>query len=287
MTEKEQKLLNESLSMLFKMDPETIASLYNEAGELVDFSKILELDKERIAKYKSESDNQYKRGVKEGATKIEKELKEKYEIDSDLQGIDLVDHLIVQKTEEVKTSSSKDVTKHPDYIKLQATIDKQLKDRDREWEAKIEAKDKEFNKVRIFEKVREKALLNLTQSNPILPEDPNKAQLWKDTYLNALRQADYIEDDEGNLIVLNSEGKALQSAHGKNITFEEFVKETADKYFEYPKATDRSSPGLKPQDGNGGWNAPRTEEEYIARQKDPKITPDERIKLTEYWTTKS
>jgi hypothetical protein len=63
MTKEEQKVLNESLSKLFKLDSETVASLYNEAGELTDFSKILELDRERIQKYKDDNDSQYKRGV--------------------------------------------------------------------------------------------------------------------------------------------------------------------------------------------------------------------------------
>lgn len=288
MTEKEQKLLNDSLSKLFKIEPETIASLYNEAGELIDFSKILELDAQRIAKYKTESDNQYKRGVKEGATKIEKDLKEKYEIDSDLIGVDLVDHLVVKKIDEAKTSSTKDITKHPDYIRLQVSIDKQLKDRDKEWEQKIEVKEREYNKSRLFEKVREKALMNLSERNPLLPQDPRKAQVWKETYLNDLRNASYMEDDDGNLIVLNAESKPLQSPHGKNITFDEFEKDVAEKYFEYPKAEERSSSGLKEDKGTGsnGFKPPKTEEDYISRLRDPKITPKERIQLTEFWMSK-
>ena len=72
MTPAEQKLLNESLSKLFKIDSEMLASLYNEAGELTDFSRILELDADRIKEYKTQNDSQYKRGIKEGASKIEK-----------------------------------------------------------------------------------------------------------------------------------------------------------------------------------------------------------------------
>ena len=84
MKTEEQKLLHESLSKLYKIEPETIASLYNEAGDLVDFSPILDLDAKRIQKLKSDSDSQYKRGIKEGASKIENAVKEKYEIESDL-----------------------------------------------------------------------------------------------------------------------------------------------------------------------------------------------------------
>lgn len=287
MNASEQKVLNESLSKLFKLDPETLASLYNEAGELVDLSKILELDAARITKYKSDSDSQYKRGIKEAAEKLERELKEKYELDSDLKGVDLIDHLLVHKVDEAKASGTKDITKHPEFIKLQVSIDKQLKDRDKEWEGKLKTKEAEFNKSRLFEKVREKALLNLTSRNPILPNDPRKAQVWKDTYINDLRQANYMEDETGELIVLAPNGEKLQTAHGKNITFDEFEKDVADKYFEYPVSQERSSAGNKEEKSNGtGFRAPKNEDEYMARLRDPKITPKERIELTEYWATK-
>ena len=288
MKAEEQKVLNDSLSRLFKIDSETLASLYNEAGELTDFSKILELDQERVKKFKTDSDSQYKRGVKETMSKFEKELKEKYEVDSDLTGVDLIDHLVVKKTEEVKTSSAKDITKNAEYIKLQVSIDKQLKDRDKEWEGKIEAKEKEYNKARLFEKVREKALLNLSERKPILPGDPRKAQVWRDTYLNDLRNANYQEGDDGKIIVLNDEDKPLTSPHGKIISFEEYEKEVADKYFEYPKAEERSSSGNKEQGGAAdGWSAPKNDDEYVARIRDTKITPAERIKLTDWYNTKN
>jgi hypothetical protein len=287
MNKEETKILNESLSKLFKLDSEMLASLYNEAGELVDLSKILDLDAQRIQKYKADNDSQFKRGVKETMTKFEKELKEKYELESELTGVDLIDHLVVKKIEEAKTSSTKDITKHPEYIKLQVSIDKQLKDRDKEWEAKVVAKEAEYNKARLFEKVRERALLNLSERNPILPQDPRKAQKWKETYLNELREFNYMENGEG-LVVLNADGTTLQSAHGKTITFDEFERDIADKYFEYPKAEDRSSPGNKEEKNNKLVpGMPKSEDEYFARLKDPKITPKERVELTEFWTNKN
>lgn len=286
MKDEEKKVLNESLSKLFKIDSETLASLYNEAGDLTDFSKILELDAERVKKFKTESDNQYKRGVKETMSKFEKELKEKYEVESDLTGVELVDHLVVNKVDEAKSSGSKDITKHPDYIKLQVSIDKQLKDRDKEWEGKLTAKEAEFNKARLFEKVRERALANLESRKPILPQDPRKAQVWKETYLNELRNANYMDND-GEIVVLTTDGKPMQSPHGKNITFDEYEKDVADRYFEYPKAEDRSSSGNKEERKSAdGFIPPKNEDEYVARLRDPKITAPERIKLTEYWTNK-
>ena len=287
MIDSEKKILNESLGKLFKMDPETLASLYNEAGELVNFSKILELDAERVAKYKKENNDQYNRGVKKGASDIEKELKEKYELDSDLLGVDLIDHLVVKKVEETKAAGTKDVTKHPDYIRLQVSIEKQLKDRDKDWEEKIKVREAEFNKAKIFEKVSKKGLTNLRVRNPILPSDPDKVQYWEDVYQNELRKRDYMENGD-DLVVLGEDGKPLQNDHGNPITFNQFTNDIANKIFEFPKAEERSSAGLHIERGTGGdgFIPPKTEDEYMARLREPKITPKERIQLTEFWNAK-
>ena len=277
MKTEEQKLLHESLSKLYKIEPETIASLYNEAGDLVDFSPILDLDAKRIQKLKSDSDSQYKRGIKEGASKIENAVKEKYEIESDLQGVELVDFLVVKKTEDVKNSKT-DVTKHPDYIKLQVDIEKKLRERDKEWETKLSAREAEINEAKLFEKVSKRALANLKGRNPILPNDPRKAQVWEEVYLSELRKGKYMEGNDDSIIVLNAEGNPLTNTYGKPVTFDEYEKDVADKYFDYPKAEERSSPGNK-DTTKTFTNAPKTQEEFQARLKDPNITPKERIEL--------
>ena len=277
MKTEEQKLLHESLSKLYKIEPETIASLYNEAGDLVDFSPILDLDAKRIQKLKSDSDSQYKRGIKEGASKIENAVKEKYEIESDLQGVELVDFLVVKKTEDVKNSKT-DVTKHPDYIKLQVDIEKKLRERDKEWETKLSAREAEINEAKLFEKVSKRALANLKGRNPILPNDPRKAQVWEEVYLSELRKGKYMEGNDDSIIVLNAEGNPLTNTYGKPVTFDEYEKDVADKYFDYPKAEERSSSGNR-DTTKTFTNVPKTQEEFQARLKDPNITPKERIEL--------
>ena len=119
----EQTKLNETLSKVFKLDAEKLATLYNEAGELTDLNIVIEADEKRVAKFNTEKTAQYNRGIKEGAGKIEKELKEKFAVDSDLVGVELVDSIVIKQTEEAQ-ERSKDITKHPDYIKLEASIDK-------------------------------------------------------------------------------------------------------------------------------------------------------------------
>jgi hypothetical protein len=282
MKAEEQTKLNETLSKVFKLDTEQLATLYNDAGDLTDLAVVIEADTKRVAKFSSEKTAQYNRGIKEGAGKIEKELKEKYEVESDLIGVELVD-LVVTKQLETASKDKKDITKHPDYIKLETSIDKKLKDRDKDWEGKIEVLKSDFNKAKFFEKIRDKALANLESRKPILPSDPAKAQVWKDTYLNELRQGNYQESEDGEPIVLDKEGNALKDKHGNPVTFAEYEKSISDKYFEYPVAEKRDSPGNKTIPGQQGPipGDPKTKADCLLKLKDPKITPEDRKKFTD------
>lgn len=280
MKAEEQTVLNEILSRIYKLDTEKLASLYNEAGDLTDMTAVIEADEKRVAKFTTEKNQQYNRGIKEGAGKIEKELKEKYG-ESELIGVDLIESIVVKQVEEATKTTSKDISKHPDFIKLQAEIDKKIKERDKEWTAKLEQKEAEFNSLRLFEKVKDKALNNLDSRKPILPGDPKKAQVWKDTYLNELKQYRYQDSEEGP-IVLDKEGQVMKDTHGNIVRFDEFEKQIADKYFEYPVAEKRSSAGNQTQTTNTNVAGDvKTKAEALAKLKDPKITPEDRKKYTE------
>jgi hypothetical protein len=271
------------LVKVFKFTTEQLATLYNEAGDLTDLKVVIDADAERITKFSTERKQQLDRGLREGTEKIEKPLKEKYEVESDLKGVELVE-LIVAKQVEATAKDKKDITKHPDYIRLEASITKQLKDRDKEWETKMEVKEREFNKAKLFEKIRDRSLANLETRKPILPADPVKAQYWKDTYLNELRAGNYQEGTDGVPIVLDKDGNALKDKHGNPVTFDEWEKGISDKIFEYPKAEQRSSPGNQPPAGQSGQGGePKTKAEALVKLKDPKITPEDRKKFTEIY----
>jgi len=219
--------------------------------------------------------------VKEAAQKLERAIKDKYVVESELEGVDLVDHILVSKVAETKSPES--IQKHPEYIKARADWEKEQKQRDKEWEKKIQDKELEFNKVKTFETVKNKALTLLAEANPILPSDPKKAESWKAIYLKELESGNYQISDDGTIIVLDKDGNAMKDSHGYSKTFADHAKELADKYFEYPKAEERSSPGNKEekkQSTNVVW--PKNEDERMTLLKDLKITPERRKELTEF-----
>ena len=199
--------------------------------------------------------------------------------------MELVDSIVLKQTEEVSKAGTKDITKHPDYIKLHTSITNKLKDRDKLWEGIFALKESEFKREKLFEKIKDKALVNLESRKPILPNDPRKAQVWKETYLNELKAGNYQESDDGSPIVLDKEGNALKDAHGNPITFDEFEKSVSDKYFEYPAAESRSSSGNKQTETKQTNGEAKTKADALQRLKDPKITPEDRKKFTELYET--
>ncbi len=280
MKAEEQTVLNETLSKVFKLDPETLATLYNEAGDLTDLSVVETADEQRTARHNTEKQGQLGRGIKEGAVKIEKELKDKYG-ESELIGMELFESILVKQVEEATDSKNTDVTKHPDYIKLQSSIDKVKKEVEKEWSEKLNQKEAEFKKTVIFDKVKSKALSYLDSAKAILPEDAKKAENWKKTFTNALSEYQYLENDDGTITVLNKDGKVLEDSHSNIRTFDEVIKTTADGYFDFQVADKRNSPGNKGAGQTGGAGEPKTKEECLVKLRDENITTEDRMKYND------
>jgi len=279
MTNEEKKVLNEFLSKTLKIDTEELAALYNEAGDLTGLQVAYDADALRVKKQKEDRDSQYNRGLKEAATKFEKELKSKYDVESELVGVDLVDSIVLSKVEETK-GATKDLSKHPEMLKARAEWEKEQKKRDQEWQDKLESKDKEFARTVLLDKVKTKGSVLLDELKPILPEEPYKAAQWRQVFLNDLLSYDYQEHD-GDFIVKDKEGNPLKDAHGYDRKFKEFTKEIADKYFSFEKAEQRSNAGNKDSSGQKA-GLPKNEDDAYNELKDPMITPERRIEITNY-----
>ena len=283
MTDIEKKKLEGFLSKALKLDSEAIAGLYNEAGELTDLTAAEEADTLRIKKLKEEASSQYKRGLKEGAIKIETELKEKYEVDSDKIGVELIDHIVSEKVNAAKPGSD-DITKHPDY---KSHTDKLIKVKEKEWQGKIDAMNNEFTKKTIQAKVREKGLANLDEYKPIIPGDAKKILRWKEKFVEELYKCEY-QDHEGTPVP-TKDGKPIQDEHGNPISFDDFTKNVATEMFDFETAEQRSSSGNTTSSHSGqNFIVPKNNDEYIAEMKKLSAeTPEnvkKRIELMESYT---
>jgi len=281
MTEAEQKKLNGFLSKTLKMDDEELASLYNEAGELTSLTAAEQADTARVTKLKEDQASQYKRGQKEVASKMEAQLKDKFGVDSDLTGVELVDFILTTELEKVKGKGDEDITAHPEYLKLKSESDRMLKAKDKEWQKKIEDLELKHARESMFSKVKERAFAELDNLRPILPEDAKKAQKWKEKYIEDFRAYDFTEQD--GMIVVLKDGKPLQDSHGYNKSFADLVKETAAEIFDFQTAESRSSAANQQTQSN--FAAPRNEDEFIQKMREAK-TPEEQAKVIESYQSK-
>jgi len=282
MTEAEQKKLNGFLSKTLKMDDEELASLYNEAGELTSLTAAEQADTARVTKLKEDQASQYKRGQKEVASKMEAQLKDKFGVDSDLTGVELVDFILTTELEKVKGKGDEDITAHPEYLKLKSESDRMLKAKDKEWQKKIEDLELKHARESMFSKVKERAFAELDNLRPILPEDAKKAQKWKEKYIEDFRAYDFTEQD--GMIVVLKDGKPLQDSHGYNKSFADLVKETAAEFFDFQTAESRSSAANQQTQSN--FAAPRNEDEFIQKMREAK-TPEEQAKVMESYQSKT
>lgn len=282
MTEAEQKKLNGFLSKTLKMDDEELASLYNEAGELTSLTAAEQADTARVTKLKEDQASQYKRGQKEVASKMEAQLKDKFGVDSDLTGVELVDFILTTELEKVKGKGDEDITAHPEYLKLKSESDRMLKAKDKEWQKKIEDLELKHARESMFSKVKERAFAELDNLRPILPEDAKKAQKWKEKYIEDLRAYDFTEQD--GMIVVLKDGKPLQDSHGYNKSFADLIKETAAEFFDFQTAESRSSAANQQTQSN--FAAPRNEDEFIQKMREAK-TPEEQAKVMESYQSKT
>ena len=279
MTKEEQKTLNEFLSKTLKIGTEDLATLYNEAGDLTGLQIAYDADAYRVKKQSEDRTSQYNRGLKEASLKLEKELKSKYDVESELQGVELIDSIVLSKVEETK-GATKDISKHPEMLKARLEWEKEQKNRDLDWQKKLEAKDTEFAQEKLRDTVRTKGLQYLDEFNPILNPDPVKASQWKQVYLNELLSAKFKPADGSDPIPVGEDDQPLKDPHGYARKLKEFAKDIADKYFDYRKAEERSSAGNK--DSAGATNLPKDEDSAYTELKDPNITPERRIVITNF-----
>lgn len=270
MTDSEKKILDGFLLKTLKLSTEDVAGLYNEAGELTDLTVAEKVDADRFKKSKSENSDQYKRGIKEGASKVEKAVKDKYDVDSDLEGVELIDFIIADKIGEAK-GNIEDITKSPEFLRHLHEWEKLSKLRDKEWEQKIADKDREFTKKSILSKIDKRALDRLDKRKPLLSDDVAKAQRWKGKYLDEFHSFDFQEKDDDFIIL--KDGEPLKDSHGHMVSFDNFADQTADAYFDFPTADDRSSPGNRNEPQKPPIRAAKDDEEFFSQMKaeqDPK-----------------
>jgi hypothetical protein len=252
MTENEKKIFEGLVQKTLNLtETETLASLYNEAGELINIQPLLDIDASRVAKFKNDSKQQRDRGFKESREAFEKELMEEYSITSDLQGIELVKHILDTQTTDLKTkletkTKDVDIEKNPAFIQKRIEWEKQVQVKEKEWEKKFETREAEWQKDKIFDQVSKKALL-CVDTDFIQPDNPDRTAALKEVLINTLKGENYQITEDGTIHILDKDGKLKEDAHGRAINFKDYTEQIASKYFDKKQADKRGNSGNQTQ----------------------------------------
>ena len=286
------------LSKAYNFDNGKIAELFkdgetelSEQQQTEILNKILEIDAQRVENIKKSVDKKdafqdgFKKAKSEVLTDFEKGLKEKFGVESDKTGLELIEEVVSKKSE---GGQGGDVTE--DAIKrskvfqdMESNLKKQITTVKNEYETKINEIQDGYKAEQTFSNVSQKALQIFNGLNPILPQNKTVADNQVKFFVNTLKDFKFDVQDE-RIVVMDKDGKVLEDGHGNSRSFEDIVKETASGLFEFRANNGGSGSGNGGQ-GQGGsgssyaGNVPKTFEELEKVMGDNSISIEDRSNI--------
>ena len=286
------------LSKAYNFDNGKIAELFKDGEtELSEdqqkeiLQKLLDEDAQRVENIKKSVDKKdafqdgFKKAKSEVLTDFEKGLKEKFGIESDKTGLELIEEVVSKKSE---GGQGGDVTE--DAIKrskvfqdMESNLKKQITTVKTEYETKINEIQDGYKAEQTFSNVSQKALQIFNGLNPILPQNKTVADNQVKFFVNTLKDFKFDVQDE-RIVVMDKDGKVIEDGHGNSRSFEDIVKETASGLFEF-KANNGGSGSGNGGQGQGGsgssyaGNVPKTFEELEKVMSDTSISIEDRSNI--------
>lgn len=278
---------NGKIAELFK-DGETELSEQQQSEIL---NKILEIDAQRVENIKKSVDKKdafqdgFKKAKSEVLTDFEKGLKEKFGIESDKTGLELVEEVVSKKSEGGQGGDiTEDAIKRSKVFQdMESNLKKQITTVKTEYETKINEIQDGYKAEQTFSNVSQKALQIFNGLNPILPQNKTVADNQVKFFVNSLKDFKFDVQDE-RIVVMDKDGKVLEDGHGNSRSFEDIVKETASGLFEF-KANNGGSGSGNGGQGQGGsgssyaGSVPKTFEELEKVMSDTSISIEDRSNI--------
>lgn len=284
---KERELLTGVLAETLKMPQAEIDSLY-ESDELVDGAKdkiatayanhiqsvkgSVQTDKKAVEEAER---NGYSRGMKEALSNHEKKIKTEYGLDSSKQGLELIAELINSKANSDETLKQKLSLSESVINDLRSEVEKS-NNAFTEYKQKAEMEREMAEKSGV---IKSEALSHFNKSNPILPKDASKAEVWKNDYLNDFRGYGY-EEVAGQKMV-TKDGVVLKDNYEHPIPLNNFIQQRFDARFEVEGNSAPLPPEAKPTVTPKGLEVKSEEDYQQLRTKikgDQSLTPEDRSK---------
>ncbi len=238
-----------------------LASLQNEDGSYKDDALDVLLAKhakgvtDQRTNAKKRAEDEFKRGWKENNELWDGNLKA---IGVDLEGVANGEEKFERLKTHISTLTAKQteltedqVKNLPAFRKRETELNKLLTEKDGEWKKKWDERDAREQRERTLSVVKDKAKVILDGLKPVLSADPERARTQLSFFFKELEQNGYDVDGE-TIIIKDAEGKRIETDHGNAKRFDDFVKETASKMYDFQVSDQKSSAGDVTKGTKGG-----------------------------------
>lgn len=292
-----QKILMGVLAKTLNIGDGEISELLKDGENITESEvtkKILDLDKVRVSKLKSGSDTEkfqegYKKAKGEVLTEFEKKVKEAFGVESDKTGTDLITDIVSQKSEGKggEGMTAEDIMKSEVYQNLLKKSKDDLKTIKDDYEQKISKIQSEQENERSLSIIGTEAVNQLASLNPILPKNAEIAKNYEGLFIKAIAENYRIKKEDGKTVVYGLDGKIAIDGHGNPIAFEDIVKTTAGRFYEFSANNGGSNAGNQegaPPSGDGypsGVKKPTNLDELSKILNDESIPLADRVTISE------
>lgn len=271
-----KELITAFLAKTLNMAPESVAELlYKKSDDGATLTEeiqedalnaLLKLDSERVGKLKPDTktlfDNGYKKAQAEVSEKWEKMIREKFGIEADVTGEDLV-MTAHQMASKPPKQADDQVKAHPLYLQLEKKYQSDLEAAKAEGQKALEEFKTGVERRNRLSAVQQEARKYLLSRKPVLSSDATKQENQIGLFLQQFEGYDFEPREDGGFLPMK-DGKRIENEHGHPVDLKTLADKVADSYFDFQvqDAKGNGGNGNPPGGaGTGSGKAPASEEE--------------------------
>ena len=293
-------ILEAFIKKAYGLNDEKILDLYEGEGEEQTFKAeaLEQMQIEKINRIKEESrvdrtaiyDEAYKKAKGETIGKLERDIKDTFNVDSDKQGLDLIKDIIegikAKNTGKAKAEwTDDDIKKHDLYLKLERQVNELVpyKEKFDTTSNELEEFKKTVQRKEQMGVVRSRARRVLDSMRLDFSKDANRKANQINDLLDKLNKYDYQIDSNEQILMMEN-GKRMEDEFARHVEFNDFVKKLALEYYDELEQDPKGSSGNKKAD-DGNFVVPNNLDDVKKMLSDPKYynDRDKNDKLIKRW----
>jgi hypothetical protein len=267
MKQQEKQTITAFIGRTLNLPAEEVAALFKADGDEETFSdtaldSLFKHDATRVQNFTAKNqeffDNGVKKERKEALSRFEKEIREKFNVTEDKQGLDLIESVVMAKIKAQGGDLDEEKIKRSDvYLKAVERLIKEKDEAVTEATTKYKTLEQTIASDKINSSIRSSAKEIIMSLNPILPEGKTgdgklKSDIQVERLVDELISQHQFEI-KGDKTLIIKDGKVMEDPHGNIIDFKKYVSEKASYVWDFKEGEARKGTGNNnDNDGNSG-----------------------------------